>query len=276
MSLTTGAARSSASESVESVSTRDPGTRVPVAEALFDAIQVSEVSVDIVTPKQYAAWIRGPVNSLIPHRSFRIWTQSIAGGPWKAEACEPGEHDLLPTRELSAPQQHFISQINGLWSSGGQAPCVLEHTSPLLRPIIFPAHGAALIHGVSNLFGNRSIFMFIDDDPGTLRSGAAHVELLAFYLQLAAQRIRMSRASDRPTSGADAGPDLRSKLTARELRILECVREGKSNHEIGLVLHISEFTVKSHLQRIFRKLGVANRAQAVATAFSLRPVRPVQ
>lgn len=276
MSLITGAARSSASESVETVSTQDPGNPVPLAEALFDAIQVSEVSVDVVTPKQYAAWIRGPVNSLIPHRSFRIWTQPISGGPWKAEACELGEHDLLPTRELSASQQHFVSQINELWSSGRQTPLVLEHVSPLLRPIIFPANGAALIHGVSNLFGNRSIFMFIDDDPGTLRSGAAHVELLAFYLQLAAQRIRMSGASHRPTTGADSGTDLRSKLTARELRILECVREGKSNHEIGLVLHISEFTVKSHLQRIFRKLGVANRTQAVATAFSIRPVRPAQ
>ncbi len=273
MSLTTGAARSTAPESVEAVSTRGSREPVPVAEAIFDSIQVSEVSVDVVTPKQYAAWIRGPVNSLIPHRSFRIWSQHVAGGPWLAEVCESGEHDLLPVHELSAPQQHSLCVINDLWACEGHAPLILERASPLLRSIISPTQGAALVHGVSNLFGSRSIFMFIDDDSGALRSAACHAELLAFYLQLAAQRIRASNASPRSIGGFDPGLDLRSKLTAREVRILECVREGKSNQEIGLVLHISEFTVKSHLQRIFRKLGVANRTQAVATAFSLRAVR---
>jgi DNA-binding CsgD family transcriptional regulator len=42
------------------------------------------------------------------------------------------------------------------------------------------------------------------------------------------------------------------------------VRNGKTNFEIGMILDISAFTVKNHLQRIFRKLDVVNRAQAVA------------
>jgi len=41
------------------------------------------------------------------------------------------------------------------------------------------------------------------------------------------------------------------------------VRKGKTNQEIALILQISLFTVKNHLQRIFRKLDVLNRAQAV-------------
>lgn len=53
-------------------------------------------------------------------------------------------------------------------------------------------------------------------------------------------------------------------LTPREIEILEWVRGGKTNIEIGMILNISSFTVKNHLQRIFKKLNVTNRAQAVS------------
>lgn len=53
-------------------------------------------------------------------------------------------------------------------------------------------------------------------------------------------------------------------LSSREFEILEWVRKGKTNQEIGAILDISAFTVKNHLQRVFKKLDVINRAQAVA------------
>ena len=52
-------------------------------------------------------------------------------------------------------------------------------------------------------------------------------------------------------------------LSAREAEIMQWVGKGKTNHEVGLILQISLYTVKNHLQRIFRKLDVFNRAQAV-------------
>ena len=42
---------------------------------------------------------------------------------------------------------------------------------------------------------------------------------------------------------------------------------GKSNGEIGRELYLSEDTVKTHARRLFRKLGAADRAQAVALGF---------
>lgn len=53
-------------------------------------------------------------------------------------------------------------------------------------------------------------------------------------------------------------------LTLREIEILDWVRCGKTNIEIGMILDISAFTVKNHLQRIFRKMNVSNRAHAVS------------
>jgi DNA-binding NarL/FixJ family response regulator len=58
-------------------------------------------------------------------------------------------------------------------------------------------------------------------------------------------------------------------LTARELVILGLVAEGHTNPQIAGRLWLSRETVKSHLSNIYRKLGVANRAQATRTAREL-------
>jgi len=52
-------------------------------------------------------------------------------------------------------------------------------------------------------------------------------------------------------------------LTNKEVRILKLVASGSTNKEIATRLFISEKTVKNHLNHIYRKLGVKNRAQAV-------------
>jgi DNA-binding NarL/FixJ family response regulator len=58
----------------------------------------------------------------------------------------------------------------------------------------------------------------------------------------------------------------RSNLTLREIQILEFLSEGKSNKEIANFLSISDETVKTHLKRLYEKLGASDRAQAVAIA----------
>lgn len=55
-------------------------------------------------------------------------------------------------------------------------------------------------------------------------------------------------------------------LSGRETEVLELVAKGKSNRDIAGELWISEATVKSHLLRIYDKLGAADRASAVAAA----------
>jgi DNA-binding NarL/FixJ family response regulator len=73
---------------------------------------------------------------------------------------------------------------------------------------------------------------------------------------VAAKLVTRLRAPARPT------------LTAREIQVLGCVARGLSNPDTGRELFISEATVKSHLLRIFEKLGVADRTAAVTTAMS--------
>jgi DNA-binding NarL/FixJ family response regulator len=63
-----------------------------------------------------------------------------------------------------------------------------------------------------------------------------------------------------------------TELTAREEEVVEYVRQGLSNKEIALEMHISLGTVRAHLRSIFRKLEVSSRAGAAAK--SLTQPRP--
>lgn len=54
----------------------------------------------------------------------------------------------------------------------------------------------------------------------------------------------------------------RISLTRRERQILKMLLEGSTNLEIATVLGVSEYTIKSHLYNVFKKIGVKNRIQA--------------
>ncbi|MCP2242160.1 response regulator [Lentzea aerocolonigenes] len=57
-------------------------------------------------------------------------------------------------------------------------------------------------------------------------------------------------------------------LSQRELEVLELIAQGSTNREAAKRLYISETTVKTHLLHVYAKLGVNDRAAAVAAAFS--------
>jgi two-component system, NarL family, response regulator len=59
---------------------------------------------------------------------------------------------------------------------------------------------------------------------------------------------------------------IRQSLTPRELDVLRLVSRGRTNKEIAAAMFISEETIKSHMKGLFQKLGVHDRAEAVAVA----------
>lgn len=61
----------------------------------------------------------------------------------------------------------------------------------------------------------------------------------------------------------------RRRLTMRELQIIAGAGTGFTNAEIGRRLFVTEDTVKAHFRRALRKLGAADRAQAVVCAIGL-------
>jgi DNA-binding NarL/FixJ family response regulator len=73
------------------------------------------------------------------------------------------------------------------------------------------------------------------------------------------------RAAPPPTRNFDALPEEPPVLlTPREIEVLSALGNGMTNKETARLLGISPHTVKFHIESLFRKLGVASRAEAVA------------
>jgi DNA-binding CsgD family transcriptional regulator len=99
----------------------------------------------------------------------------------------------------------------------------------------------------------------LGDPAGAIRDAE---EAAALLERLGAQPW-IARAHDLAVTALAAG-DPMSVLTEAELRVVKAVIAGMRNREVAELLVVSERTVESHLQRIYRKLGVASRTQLAA------------
>ena len=123
---------------------------------------------------------------------------------------------------------------------------------------------AALVHGVHNLRdGADSLYVTVSRDP-ILKAGSDTerfhflVDTIVCQIDAAFHRVAELKRRGPVQLGAD-----RDRLSAREREILRRVSAGRTNAEIARLLSISPFTIKNHMKRIMRKLGAANRTEAV-------------
>ncbi len=100
---------------------------------------------------------------------------------------------------------------------------------------------------------------------------------LAERLASAASRLHEAEVREqdsRYTSDSPERPEDLAGLTARELEVVRVIATGMSNAEIAAHLVISEWTVKTHVASVLRKLGVRDRSQVVVAAYESRLVEP--
>lgn len=107
-----------------------------------------------------------------------------------------------------------------------------------------------------------------------VQAAAAHQALLDPVVQ--ARLLEAVSASGARTAGAAYGTSaaapptepLPDGLTPREAEVLTLIARGLANGEIAAELYVSEATVKSHINHLFAKIGVRDRAQAVHYAYA--------
>jgi DNA-binding NarL/FixJ family response regulator len=137
---------------------------------------------------------------------------------------------------------------------------------PALRAIVLTAYGSEerILDAVrAGAKGYLLKGAGLDEVLRAVRAVAAGDSLLepAITERLLGSMERMLRSGKLPES-----------LTEREREILTLMAQGLSNKAIGQITHMAERTVKFHATIIFRKLDVANRAEAVAKALRERQI----
>lgn len=109
---------------------------------------------------------------------------------------------------------------------------------------------------------------YLTKDAGRVQIGAAVRAAAAGQSVLDPQvQASLLAAASRSEPASTVESELPDGLTAREVEVLRLIADGLSNREIAQRLFVTEATVKSHINRLFAKTGVRDRAQAVQYAY---------
>ena len=165
---------------------------------------------------------------------------------------------------------------------GAGATAALREQAPEIAVLVLTTYTDDA-HVMPALKAGAKGYVTKDSDADTLeaairqvRSGRAYLDPAVQERLIAAVASPAAPASSSPAppsasasaSASDSGqvvwPD---GLTAREAEVLALIAQGLSNTEICERLFVSQATVKSHVNRIFSKIGARDRAQAVGYAY---------
>lgn len=157
--------------------------------------------------------------------------------------------------DLRMPELDGVSAIKALASAGSRARVLVLTTYDTDREVLSAIEAGA---------------------TGYLLKDAPPMELFRAVRAAARGEAVLSPSVATLVVGQVRAPALADPdpISQRELEVLELVARGATNREAAAQLFISEATVKSHLVHVYAKLGVGDRAAAVAVAYDRGLLRP--
>lgn len=199
----------------------------------------------------------------------------VEAAAFVSEWGEDAHHPLPPAADPNRPRS--VGALLLLWTGAGaiRVPAAFADTRVVL--VVLPeaaelsraakASVSALADSCRQTAGGRSLVILSGADlPTELRLGISTLAVPSppggcCFVSARLEGL-LSGGEGMPTGApADPTPERLLSLSRREWEIAVYAAEGLSNAEIASRLHLSEATVKSHLMRIFRKIGVRRRSQ---------------
>jgi transcriptional regulator EpsA len=277
-SLYPSQAMESCQMSMEVTSSKEgPGER-----RALSILQVIEAAVDVRRRYQFFVWMQGAFQTLLPHQ---LAVCGVYERSRKQVCLEVFNSVVVPNSVLNLltdGQSPLMQHIVSAWIDNRCRPLALNvnnltgrHIAAASEALLRAGLLELLVHGVSRpqrASEIETLFVFASPTVSVTSAQLACIELLLPHLHstyLRVQSIERETGDPRPKTTASPTGYASASISDREEQVLGWVREGMSNQEIGVQLGISPLTVKNHVQKILRKLGASNRAQAVARAMSM-------
>jgi transcriptional regulator EpsA len=232
-------------------------------------VRAIESAIHVRKRHQFFLWAQGQFRGVLPHEILVCLRLGDHGQVLQLECFHGTVLDGANYDRLCSPVNGFAVLLARKCCESGTlvlSAAGAENHGELTAGLLGNGLRNALACCTERLQGSHSVYLLFDLDQEPNRRHAYFLELLMPHLQMATMRLAESRLPD-PNAPMAGGARL---VTDREVEILRLVQQGKSNHEIGAALGISPLTVKNHVQKIYRKLNVQNRAHAVSRGISLR------
>lgn len=188
------------------------------------------------------------------------------------------DHILMTAAVRAALETAEDFEVVGEAANGLEALALVERLAPdvLVLDLIMPGmDGLACLDLISERHPQlRVVILSAIDDPAqvgaALRRGASAYVLKALDPHDLPSLIRgvVEETYFTAARGDHVEPGAEYQLSKKELEVLRELALGQTNSEIARALWISEQTVKFHLRNVYKKLGVANRSEAIRTGFN--------
>ena len=236
-------------------------------EQVFNVIQKSFT---INKHVDFFNWMQKSVSGLLPHDVLVAAWGDFAAGELNFDVSSNIE-DIRTQKLIDAPGvfSYLMTNLHQRWIDGGERwyrinffdAAGINSQSPAAFTRKLAGMNSLLVYGVRDTRGkNDCIYVFFDK----AREFQVQDSVLGLLMPHVDAALRRVECVESPVTEDIVEELTLSGLSDREHEILHWVKIGKTNFEIGLILTISPNTVKNHLKRIFQKLDVSCRAQAVA------------
>jgi transcriptional regulator EpsA len=224
-------------------------------------------------------WLQGDLQLCLPHDILITGWGNFEEGSVQHDVVSrlPGVRSYAVG---TACLPFLLAKINDCWVASGRQPrsFAFSEFAYLLGSASLPdsfcealrSMRSAVVHGISDQRSkNDCVYVFLSATKLLSGDGdeaaSTAVKVLMPVIDTALRQIsHLPQQQGQPVNAVKAITEDTTGLSERETQIMAWVAMGKTNSEIGSILNISGFTVKNHMQRIFQKLNVFNRAQAVS------------
>jgi transcriptional regulator EpsA len=235
-----------------------------------------EFSLKVQTAHQFFCWTQGLLQNLIRHELLICAMHKGESASFHVDSFSTAATQAALINNLFAQDTSLVPHLIQSWEENRFQPVIRDlRTEPpvadsgLVGELKRIGADQVLAHGTYDSFGKLVSFFIFACRTGANMPRQAHLaRLLIPALHAAWVHTQLIRPAINDSARAHHGG--RDLLTPREQDILNWIYRGKSNIEIGIILGLSPFTVKNHVQKILRRLNVLNRAQAVGKALVLR------